>query len=103
MRTGNRRIANFFATILYRVCLVLCHFSDSTVARMAAAVAKWGKKRNADPDMVANLEDIAKIFQAGPPGSEIARRMVREARPHRSSHADGRRPRPPRSIANLSR
>ena len=83
MEKGNRTLANVSAVVVYRLARLLCRLPDSAIARIADGASTLVKRFGNDEELTANLADIAAIFRAGKPGSEIARRMVREARPHR--------------------
>jgi len=77
------KTAGFKARIAYGVLLLLDKLPDAAFSRLAFAVAGLMRRFGGDELAINNIEDIGKIFRAGPPHSDIARSLWREARPER--------------------
>lgn len=83
MLVGNRRFARWMAFLTYRVLLLSKWIPDATVGRWARRLGRFVEKRGAPIDTVMNINEIAEIFEHGPPDSDIARSVIIKARPQR--------------------
>ena len=62
------------------------HLSDKTFARITRVAQRLSYAVTGDEEMKMMMEEVVDIFETGPPGTDIVRKMFREA--HRPFAAD---------------
>lgn len=65
---------------------MLLHLSDRTMARLTRGAKRLAYAFTGDEEMKMMMEEVVDIFETGPPGTDIVRKMFREA--HRPFAAD---------------
>jgi hypothetical protein len=65
---------------------LLLHLSDRTMARLVRVVRRLAYAFTGDEELKGVLDEVVDIFETGPPGTDIVRKMFKEA--HRPFAAD---------------
>ena len=76
----NDRVADAAARAIHRAMWLALLLPDRHLAAIANATTKTLRPIVHDPDALFYIEELEKVFRAGPPMSDVPRRIVRGGR-----------------------